>query len=172
MEQIPKEVIEMAEDFYKQLSDSQKEPFMANYLKEQLPLSISFANNIKLLKDKNIRSKCADMFIIIYHCYKYYGVKLPVIKQDVVKNTRKKYIERITQSSKIKQNFHQHMLDTKAIINQDALMDYIILNLSGTDEEHVKYAVIDDLQISNVEISSLLLILNNEMKKHVVDEVN
>ena len=172
MEAIPKEVIEMAEDFFLRLSFEEKEKFLDNYYLEQPRLSQMFHQLLKSIVDKKVVNNCEYLYLIICRSYKYYGIELPVISKDVVYDTQKRFVNSLRLTEGHEQSVDEKLVEIKLLTKQDSLMDYVYLKLVGTDANPVRYNNQNDILTANAEIMVLILILNNEMKKYISDEIN
>ena len=172
MEQIPKDVIEMAEDFLNHLSLNQQGDFLLNFFYEQIYFSEVIIKSHKGMKDHEQAMKCNFLIMLIFKCYKYYGIKIPVISREIIKSTHEQYSKLYHSMQTKKQNYRELLNEIKTIIKQDNLLDFIILKLEGTPENKVSYQADYDKNVSVNEIILVILCLNNEIRKHIGDEVN
>jgi|ERR1035437_6227582 hypothetical protein len=172
MEQIPKDVIEMAEDFINHLSLNQQGDLLINFFYEQLYISEIIIKSHKGMKDQEQAMKCNFLLMLIFKCYKYYGIKIPVISREIIKSTQEQYSKLYHLMQTKKQNYRELFNEFKTIIKQDNLLDFMILKLEGTPENLVSYQAEYDKNVSVNEMILVILCLNNEMMKHIGDGIN
>ena len=172
MEQIPIEVILKAEAFISNLSEEDQEKLWYIYEEEQPHLILVFYNMLKDIKDKNIIAKCQYLYLVIYRSYKYYGVKLAPLKHEKVMDIHFKIAEILFKNESKFQSGDGIWIEMKMFIQQDNLVDFIIIFLIGPPDNPYNFKIIDDFQASNAELITSIIILNNEMKKHIGDEIN
>ena len=171
MEAIPIEVIDMADDFFSHLDEQGKEDVLSTYYNEQPNILKVYEGWLKAIVYKGTVEKSENLFFVIYRSYQYYGIKLPIIED-------KQFFEAFDNFRTY--NHHpngqpltnlQSMKRLKKQLNQDYLMDYVMLKIFGSPENPSKDININDVGIMVLLIVLLLNTLNNEMKKHVVDEI-
>lgn len=172
MESIPLEVIETAEDFFNHVTDEQKEEFLDDYYDEQPPLSKYFHGMVHGCKNEKVMDELELLYLIICRSYQYYGVKIPVIKMDTIGKTLQKTVVIIGKYAITDTMIPDMIVEMNSLIKQDNLMSFINLKVIGPPENPVKYDDISDLLDTYVNTVMLILILNNEMSRHVGKEVN
>ena len=139
MEQIPKEVIEMAEDFFGYMSNEEHINLINEYSAKQVKLEIFFTESLKVIDDKNVIAKCVKLYLIIYRCYQYYDINLPQIGADIVTEEMDKFMNRYDKRFGTKTTDKELCNEMKELTNQNELVDYACLKIFGTDENPVKY---------------------------------
>jgi hypothetical protein len=172
MEAIPKEVIDMAEDFFSRFSDDEKKKMLKEYYSEQPFLGKISQGWFDMMKDKKVKEQSQFLYLIIYRSYKYYNINLPVIPNNIVLNTHQDFLKDVTEKQKKDVKVMEMFIDTITTINQDDLMQYLIIHLSGNHENSFKYTVEMDMQIVFTQVIVLLKVLNNEMQKQLSNEIN
>jgi len=172
MEQIPQDVIEMAEDFLNHLSMKETGDLLKDFFFEQLFFSEIIISVHKNMKDQELAKKHNLLFMLIYKCYKYYDIPIPVISREIILSTHDQFIKSLSVKPNQKQTLLEMMMDMKTLIKQDNLMDYLILKVCGTIKNPVTYQTENDMNLAISETIVIILVLNNEMKKHIGDEIN
>ncbi len=172
MEAIPKEVIEMAEDFFSRFSDEEKEKMLREYFKEQIYIAAQCHIWMRSITDKKILRNIESLYLVIVRSYKYYGIKLPEISIDTFRATYENYCEENNHHTKKGLNSLESFIEVTEGMNQNDLIIHTLLKLHGTDDNQVQYKSPEDMGASIAIVIMLLLLLNNEMKKHISDEIN
>ena len=172
MEAIPKEVINMAEDFFSRLSDKEKDKMLNEYFKEQKFIGAQCLVWMKSITEKNCFENIKTLYLVIYRSYKYYGIKLPVISENTFRTTYEQYIKDITIHDKNGLKSLAIIIEVTKDIHQEDLINHIILKLSGNKENIVHYKSLIDMGTSISIAINLLLLLNNEMEKQLRNEIN
>ena len=172
MKQIPKDRIEMAEDFINHLSKDKMIEHVLDFNDEQPKLMQMMYYASNSIKEKSLRKRCHALSLIIIRCYKYYGIKIPSITADIIIITKEQYDKFTALIPTHKRTYLELFEDFKTLIKQDNLMDYIILKFEGTIDKPVYYESDNDKKHAVDEMLIIMLCLNNEIKKHVGDEGN
>jgi hypothetical protein len=172
MEAIPKEVIDMAEDFFSHQSQEEKDKMLNEYFKEQKYIAAQCLVWMKTITDKNCFENIKMLYLVIYRSYKYYGIKLPVISIDTFRTTYDKYLEDNNIHGDKGLNALDILVEITKGSHQDELINHIILKLHGTDDNLVEYKTLTDGGTSIAIASILLLLLNNEMQIQLRNEIN
>ena len=158
MEAIPKEVIEIADDFFSHASDEEIDKMLLVYFKEQQYIGAQCHIWLQTITNKNNLKNIVNLYLVIYRSYKYYGIKLPEISLETFRTT----YQNLIQENKIHINIGLSSLnsfieDTK-ITHQNDLINHVILKLHGSKDEPVKYQTPNDATIS-IAIATILILL-------------
>jgi hypothetical protein len=172
MEAIPKEVIDMAEDFFARLSPAKQKNMLKEYYKEQVFISSTISYWIENLKDKNTTRIIESLYLVICRSYEYYGLKLPVIPMETCETTYQQYLKKVNIHDKNGLMALAIMQEGLKDICQENLANYIILKLSGSEGNLVDYTSLTDMGTTQHIAMILLLLLNNETKKQLRNEIN
>jgi len=172
MEAIPKDVIEMADDFFSRLSDVETDKMLDKYFKEQKYIAAQCLIWLQTIKDKNRLRNIATLYLVIYRSYKYYGIMLPLISIATFRATYERLNDVYSIHSKNGLSSLETFIEVTKDTHQDDLINHIILKLNGSKDNLVEYKTPEDASTSIAIATILLLLLNNEMKKHIGDEVN
>jgi hypothetical protein len=172
MEQIPKSFIEDQEYFLRKLSKEDKLYDLNKYFDEQPFLMDAVTEMFKEIKGNNIFINCQHIVMVILHSYKYYGIPMSVIKNDVIVDIHERIGFMVLSYRDYVPSILELMQEMKTTINQDDIIEYAIFNLYGTEDYQIFYKHEPDAYTACCEIMVLILLLNNEMKKYIGDEVN
>jgi hypothetical protein len=172
MEPIPKEVIEMAEDFYLHLNKEEKNNLMVKYFKDQRALSVYYECAVEDFKFDWIKENGIMLYFVIVRCFQYYNIILEPISNDITQKTIRDFINNFTGRLNETIDDEDLKLEMDLILHQKPLIDYIHFTIFGTDEIPVKYDASINWFIVYFPAVALVLVLNNEMRKHIGDEVN
>ncbi len=169
MEAIPKEVIDMAEDFFMHLNDLEKKNILNKYYLKQPHISEVHKAWLETISYKGTVEKSENMFFVICRCYQYYGIKLPLISAITVVETYNK-IKTNTKTNDEKPITNlEEFIRLKTTLHQEYLLDYVILKIVKNDECPPQYTNEKDIHIISTQIRLLLWILNNETKKQLIN---
>ena len=171
MEAIPMEVIDMADDFFSHLNSIERNKISDNYYLEQPHLSKFYRDWLPFIKNKITNENSQYLYLIICRSYKYYAIEMPVITDKTVSATHARFVVMTKEKVNPPLTALDMLIKIKSLINQESLVDFIISKLHGNDEVPVLYNSQEDLQTIFTQIIVLLLVLNDEMKKHIVNEI-
>ncbi|MEI6816199.1 MAG: hypothetical protein WCL14_06285 [Bacteroidota bacterium] len=172
MEPIPKDVIDIAEDFFLHLSNEEFHDIANEFGVEQPFIAEFFIHEIKFMNSQEIYDQCLHMYYIINRSYKYYSIMLHPIDKDTVYETKQKFVDYSVKSQGSTTTDDKLILDMKALVNQDSLIDFLRLKIFGTDDNPVIYKVEKYWLRVYLAIFSIVLNMNNAMKKELEKELN
>ena len=172
MEPIPKDVIEMADDFFSHTDAEGKKNIMKKFTLEQPKLASLFDYMIVKQVPKTVYDNCNNLYLIVYRCYQYYGIKLSSLTVDFID---KKHREIMTEVDKKTVTGHTIIvLDklAKENTNQNDLLDYIFAKLVQENGIDVYYDDQNNMMIAYFNMLSMIFILNEAMKIQMSKIVN
>ena len=172
MEAIPKDVVLKAEEFFLSLSFISKKNQIRFLYHEQPELMQLFCYDTNIVKEVNVAENCEYLYTIIYDCYKNYGVNLPIIPIEDTFEAMKSLLGSFIMKEGENPSLEKMKEYSKNTVKQDNLIDYIIAKIDETKYNPVFYSKQLDLRRIFVQLYTFILILDNEMKKHIGDEVN
>ena len=172
MEAIPKEVIDMAEDFFLHLNDREKKNIIDQFIKEQPHLWGYFKYMMKLNKSKKVEANCEIVYMMIYRCYKYYGIPLSPLTTEFISLKTNELIKLSGNNGTGGDTVKEVVDRIIKIYNQDHILDLVyskIINDNGVD---VHYENMEDMATAYLTLIAIAYTLEAEMKKHIGNEIN
>jgi hypothetical protein len=172
MKQIPKEVIDNAESLFMHITKKEKEKYLNIYANEQTILSLFFQRVLATIEDKDLVNNCLNLYLIILKSYKYYGIEIPQMKEETIRDTHQRFMASLRLDEDNTPSVHETLENVKIITRQNNLMDYLILKLLGPNDNVIEYNKDNDILTACAIINIIILLFNNEMKKFLSDEIN
>ena len=172
MEAIPKEVIDMAEDFFIHLDAKEKKDILHKYYLEQPYIAEIHKGWLETITYKGTIEKSEYMFFVIYRCYQYYGIKLPIITAITVRETFDRFMSNFKTDDEKPITNLETFIRLKTTLQQEYLLDYVILQIVKNDECPPQYTNEKDIHIISSQIRLLLWIFNNEIKNQLNKQIN
>src|ERR1017187_7117599 len=144
MEQIPRDVIYMAADFFSHLSEDEMVKVNYDYYLEQKPLQTILAEGLKVITDPLVAQKCVYTYLVIYRSYKYYNIQLPEINAETVWKTFEAFIDSREEMKGKSVTPNVYCDEMKVLTQQYNIIHYVFYKFYGADGNPVNYKNEDD----------------------------
>ncbi len=172
MEQIPKEVIEMAEDFFVFASNEERKNLKDKYIKEQPLLWSFFDYMIKMIPDKTLFPRFEMMYLVTFRSFQYYGIKLPLIDADFIDKTSKITFELLDGKTEEERTLLAVEKKLKSFIFQHDLLDFIFAKLVQENGVDVQYRDQNNMVRGYIIVISIVFILYQKMGSELPSDIN
>ncbi len=172
MEQIPKDYIETAEDFFSFMSKEERSKMNKSFSDEQPILYHFFNHMINIIKDKDAREVGFDLYLTIYRSFKYYEVKIPTMTIENIMGITEKTGKLLMDNCDDSSTSNEIFINLKKFMNQDELMDHIHRKMFEMKDGNAILSTPEIWLDVFYEVMNVISILNDESKKHLTKDLN